>query len=409
MKKHILIIAWLMMIPWVLSAQQELNQYLEIAAEQNPGLRAKFSEYLAALEKAPQAGALPDPQLAFGYFISPVETRVGPQQIRISATQMFPWFGTLETSENLAIQSAKAKYEVFLEAKSKLFNDVRSNYFNLYFNRRAIEISLENLEILSSFRELANIKVQSGKASAVDQYRIEMEIADLENQLALLVDNQHVLEIMFRNQLNADKELDIVLPEVLWTGDINLTKMQAMDSVKSNNHQLLTISLQDQALDFRRELAEKSGSPGFSIGIDYIMVGKGENNLAGTDAVLFPKIGITIPLYRNKYKAMVNEVIFLKEARASEETEKINFLETILERTWKDYLDADRRISLYLSQQNLASDALKLLETEYATASINFEEILRMERKLLIYGLELERARSDKQAAISFINYLMGK
>lgn len=409
MKKHILIIAWLMMIPWVLSAQQELNQYLEIAAEQNPGLRAKFSEYLAALEKAPQAGALPDPQLAFGYFISPVETRVGPQQFRISATQMFPWFGTLETSENLAIQSAKAKYEVFLEAKSKLFNDVRSNYFNLYFNRRAIEISLENLEILSSFRELANIKVQSGKASAVDQYRIEMEIADLENQLALLVDNQHVLEIMFRNQLNADKELDIVLPEVLWTGDIDLTKMQAMDSVKSNNHQLLTISLQDQALDFRRELAEKSGSPGFSIGIDYIMVGKGENNLAGTDAVLFPKIGITIPLYRNKYKAMVNEVIFLKEAKVSEETEKINFLETILERTWKDYLDSDRRISLYLSQQNLASDALNLLETEYTTASINFEEILRMERKLLVYGLELERARSDKQAAISFINYLMGK
>ena len=39
----------------------------------------------------------------------------------------------------------------------------------------------------------------------------------------------------------------------------------------------------------------------------------------------------------------------------------------------------------------------------------NFEEILRMERRVLKYGLELERARSDKQAAISFINYLMRK
>ena len=88
---------------------------------------------------------------------------------------------------------AKAKYEVFLEAKSKLFNEVRSTYFNIYFNRRAIEITRENLTILNTFQRLANIKVEAGKVSAVDEYRIEMEIGDLENQLALLIDKQYVL------------------------------------------------------------------------------------------------------------------------------------------------------------------------------------------------------------------------
>lgn len=409
MTRHVYIILLLWLIPWAVSAQTELNRYLEIAAEHNPGLHSKFNEYLAALEKAPQVGALPDPQLAFGYFISPVETRVGPQQLRFSATQMFPWFGTLEARENFAIQSAKAKYEVFLESKSKLFHEVRSTYYNLYFNRQAIDITRENLVILGSFRDLANVKVEAGKVSAVDEYRIEMEIADLENKLALLVDNQNVLEVMFLNLLNTENELDIILPEVLWTSDIELTKEQVLDSIRTGNHQLLSLSLQNQALDYRKEVAEKTGRPNFSIGIDYIMVGRGENNLAGSDAVLFPKIGLTIPLYRNKYKAMVSEVLFLKEAKLSEETEQINFFETILERNWKEYLDADRRISLYLSQLNLASKAVKLLETEYATGNKNFEEILRMERRLLIYGLELERARSDKQATISFINYLRGK
>ena len=409
MKKLAYFIILLWLIPWAVSAQTELNRYLEIAAENNPGLRAKFNEYLAALEKAPQIGALPDPQLAFGYFISPVETRVGPQQIRFSATQMFPWFGTLEARENVAIQSAKAKYEVFLESKSKLFHEVRSTYYNLYFNKQAINITRENLVILGSFQDLANVKVEAGKVSAVDEYRIEMEIADLENQLALLVDNQHLLEVMFMNLLNTENEIDILLPEVLWTSDIELTKEQALDSIRTKNHQLLSLSLQNQALDYRKELAEKAGKPNFSIGIDYIMIGTGENNLAGTDAILFPKIGLTIPLYRNKYKAIVNEVMFLKEAKVSEETEQINLLETILERNWKDYLDADRRISLYLSQRDLASKAVKLLETEYATGNNNFEEILRMERKLLIYGLELEKARSDKQATISSINYITGK
>ena len=398
-----------MLISTLLSAQQELAGYLQTAAENNPGLQSKFKDYMAALEVAPQAGALPDPTVAFGYFISPVETRVGPQQFKISASQMFPWFGTLEAKENVAIQSAKAKYEVFLEARSELFNDVRSTYFNVYVNRRAIDITRENLILLNTFQKLADIKVETGKVSAVDKYRIEMEIGDLENQLALLLDKQYVLEVMFNNLLNVDKEQQVMTPAILWTDDLMLGKQQVLDSIMSNNHQLLALSVQQEALTFRKELAQKLGKPNFSLGLDYTFVGQGPNNLAGTDAFVFPMLGITIPLYRNKYKAMVNEVVYLQEAKESEQSNKANLLETILENTWKEYLDADRRISLYVSQLELADQSLKILETEYLTGNTDFEEIIRMERKALTYGLELEMARSDKQAAISFINYLMGE
>lgn len=409
MKKYIYIIGIVLLIPSVASAQEELDNYLLIAAENNPGLQVKFKEYMAALEVAPQVRALPDPQAAFAYFISPIETRVGPQQFRFSVSQMFPWFGTLQAKENVTNQVAKAKYEAFLESKSRLFNEVRSNYFNIYFSRRAIEITRENLEILSSFKKLANIKVETGKVSAVDEYRIDMEIGDMENRLALLKDNQHVLEVMFVNLLNIDSELKITTPEILWTRDIGLRKNQVLDTINSNNHQLLAIRLQQDGLTFRKELVEKAGKPVFSIGFDYTVVGQGENSLAGTDAFVFPKVGITIPLYRNKYRALVNEVVYLQEAKESEKIDRINFLETILEKSWKDYMDSDRRIDLYINQQDLAEQSLKLLETEYTAGNKNFEEILRMERKLLTYGLELEKARSDKQAAISFINYLMGK
>ena len=409
MKKYLYIIGLLLLLaPSLISAQEELDRYLITAAENNPGLKTKFNEYLAALEVAPQVRSLPDPQVAFAYFIRPVETRVGPQQFKFSASQMFPWFGTLETRENVANQSAKARYEVFLEAKSRLFNDVRSNYFNIYFNRQAIEITRENLEILASFQKLANIKVEAGLVSAVDEYRIEMEMGDLENQLALLIDQQMVLEVAFTNLLNTDQDLEIYTPEILWTQDLLLDKGQVLDSISKNNHQLLALNLQQQVLDFRKDLAEKIGKPDFQIGFDYTVVGQGSDNLAGTDAILFPKVGITIPLYRNKYKAMVNEVVLLQEAKKAEEVDKLNLLETILENTWKEYMDSNRRITLYQSQLNLADQSLKLLETEYSTGNKFFEEILRMERKLLTYGLELEKARSDKQAAISFINYLMG-
>ncbi len=406
-KIYLLIV--LLALSAVLQAQDDLKHYLLEAAEHNPALKAAFNKYLAALEKAPQVGALPDPQLAFAYFIQPVETRNGPQEFRLSATQMFPWFGTLKAKENASIEEAKAMYEVFEENKSKLFNEVKANWYNMYFNNKATIITLENIEILNTFKKLAIVKVEADLVSAVDQYRIEMEINDLENQLALLRDKQEVLEVSFNKLLNSEDKKVITFPNELWSTDILYTKDAVLDSIQLKNHQLLSIDLQKSALAFERQAAKKQGAPSFSLGIDYISIGKGDNNLSGKDAIAFPKVGLTIPLYRNKYKSMVQEVIYLETAKDYERVNKTNVLETIFENSWKDYRDARRRIDLFGRQLDIAQKSMRLLETEYAYANKNFEEILRMERRLLKYNLELEKARTDKQAAIAFIHYLMGK
>ena len=108
---------------------QEVNRidgYLQLAAENNPELKAIFNQYLATLERLPQAKALPDPSVMFNVFTSPVETRVGAQRAGISISQAFPWFGQLRSQENAVAQLAKARYQAFEEAKNKLFFDVRA-------------------------------------------------------------------------------------------------------------------------------------------------------------------------------------------------------------------------------------------------------------------------------------------
>lgn len=411
MKKIIYILLFLMLALTVkISAQIELKQYLETAAENNPGLKVKFNEYMATLEKVPQVGALPDPTIAFGYFIQPVETRVGPQRAKISASQMFPWFGTLSARENSVEAMAKAKYEAFEEAKSKLFYDVKSTYYNLYFMQQAIEITLENLDILASFKGLANIKVESGSASSVDAYRVQMEMNDLENQLALLGDNVQLLRVKFNSFLNVDVHSNIQIADTL-TGVTLLNKHNALDSVLINNNSLASFDYQMEGLQYRRKSASKEGMPQLSIGFDYTFVGKGNSTApnAGQDAFMFPKVGLSIPLYRNKYKAKVQEVAYLQEAKSNEKTDKENTLTVLFESVWKDYQDALRRASLYHEQEGLAEKSLSILESEYATNNMNFEEILRMERKLLKYALELQKAIADKEAAVAFIQYLQGQ
>ncbi len=106
---------------------------------------------------------------------------------------------------------------------------------------------------------------------------------------------------------------------------------------------------------------------------------------------------------------MVNEKELLKNSKSVEKENQVNRLTTELEQAWRDYLDAERRTDLYLELDLVASRALDILLIEYTSASTDFEEMLRMDRQLLRYELELEKARVDQNTAVALINYLTGK
>ena len=390
------------------------DQYLVTAAENNPELKARFNEYLAALEAVPQAKSLPDPRLAFGYFIQPVETRLGPQQARISLDQMFPWFGQLKASGDAAIEKAKARYEVFMETRSRLYFEVTSAYCDLYLSQKAVEITMENIGILNIFRSLSLSKVEAGLASTVDQLRIEMEIADMENQLALLQDKVVYQSVAFNNLLNVETASAILFPDTLGNAILAIPQHVIIDSVLANNHSLSRLDYELTASQQQEIAARKMGAPSINLGVDYIFIGKSDNpnldaGMSGKDAIIFPRIGITLPLYRKKYNAMVQQAVYQQQAVTSQKEARVNALETLVEQALNEYRDAERRRVLYNNQESLAVQAMDILRTEYATDNRDFEEVLRMEKRVLKYALELERARADLHAAAAFLGYLTGK
>ncbi|HSG67866.1 MAG TPA: TolC family protein [Bacteroidales bacterium] len=413
MKQITALLIIFMLTARLLSAQDMLEEYLHTAAVNNPGLKAKFNEYLAALEQIPQAGSIPDPQLAFGYFIQPVETRNGPQRLAVSFSQMLPWFGTTGAKKDAAMSMAKAKYEAFEAEKSKLYFDVKASYYDLYFISKGIDIAYENIKILESFRSMALIRMEAGKSSGLDEIRVAMELAELENNLAMLKDNWNYHSVRFNKLLNVASETEIKVAASLPENDLPYSRQAILDSLNMNNPEVKRLDFMAEAYRDREEIAKKSGAPNITLGIDYFVIGKSENPMAavdnGRDGILFPKVGISIPLYRKKYSSMVNEALYMQEAVENQKEDKVNMLEVLMQQAINNYQDAQRRIKLYADQRELATKAMNILESEYSSNGSSFEELLRMERKLLHYGLELQRGYADKQAAIAFIYYLMGK
>ena len=191
-----------------LFSQKELNDYLKTAAENNASLKMAFSEYRAALEMLPQAKALPDPNLMFQYFTTPVYQEMGIQRFSLSASQAFPWFGQLKSKEQAAAEMAKAKYESFIDERNKLFKEVKEIYFKLYVQHKAVQITTENITILGSMRELAKIGFESGKGSFVNVLRSDMEIAEMENKLEYLKDGKIKISLTKQGS-TVVKKLDI--------------------------------------------------------------------------------------------------------------------------------------------------------------------------------------------------------
>ena len=393
-------------------SQENLNNYLEIAANNNPALKAKFNDYMAAMEKVPQVGTLPDPTVAFGYFIQPVETRVGPQRATFNLAQSFPWFGLLSAQEDVATEMAKAIYEDFENTKSNIFFEVKTAYYNYYFIEKAIEITRENIEILEVFKRLSLVKIEAGTASIVDELRVELELNDLENQLALFLDTKDALQVKFNNLLDIDDSSEIIVPEVLWQEEIPLGQLNMLDEIYASNHQIKSIEHKLNAFLNQEIVAKKQGLPKFNVGLGYTVVGNNPMSTAsdnGKDAFMFPSVGMTIPLYRKKYKALIKEAQFRQEAEIFRKEDKENTLTSVYQNTYKDFSDGDRRIALNLRQSEIAKKVLDILIISYSTNAKDFEEVLRIERQLLKYKLEHQKALTDKNAAAAFMDYLIGQ
>jgi len=353
------------------------------------------------------------PKVAFGYFIQTPETRVGPQNWNVSLTQQFPWFGLLKSQGDAATNFAKAKYEVFENEKSNLFFEIKSTYYNYYFISKAITITRENLAILQTFKSISLVKIEAGKSTIADELRVEIEINDLENELLLLLDKKSTLQIKFNDLLNQSVVLQT--PDSLWQDEMHYEKQTSLDSILLANHTLKSIDFKLDAFTAKEKAAKKMGMPKFSVGVSYTSVGKSSNEIVanspdyGKDILMFPMVSVSIPIYRKKYSAMIKEAQYEQEAQTNLKSETTNKLTTIYDNINTEYRDADRRVALNIKQSELAKKALDILMISYSTDAKDFDEVLRMERQLLKYELEKEKAITDKNAAVAFTYYLLGR
>jgi outer membrane protein TolC len=392
-----------------LTNAQSLDDYFKLAAENNPGLQAKYKSFEAAMQKVTQVSSLPDPNLSFGYFVSPVETRVGPQRARFSLTQMFPWFGTLKAQEDAATLMADAKYQEFLDARNKLYYQVSASYYPLYELQKLISIEEENQRILSSYKEIATIQFQNDKGSMVDVLRVDIMLKDATTNLSILEQKQKPLVTRFNKLLNRSDDDNIVVQDSLFT--FSLPANYRKDSLLASNPILDELELKIEASKASEQAAIKQGLPKLGVGLDYVIVGQRTDVSLpdnGQD-VFMPMVSVSLPIFRGKYKAAQKEAQLMQESYFLQREEAANRLTSSYDMIWFEIQKQIELIQLYEEQIRESRQSLNLLFSAYSNSGKDFEEVLRMQQQILKYQKMKATALSEYHIALAELDYITAK
>jgi len=449
------------------NAQQDsLLNYLGIAAKNNPTVLQKFAEYQAALQKVPQVGSLPDPELNVGVFLSPMELLGGNQVADIRLMQMFPWFGVLRNAKDEMSLMAKAKYELFRNAKLQVFYDVQRTWYELHKVKQNIRISEKNIELLRTIERLAIVRFKavpagnsatppvgrtvspasnqgsssgpsgmssmggnsgntvsrqsgsampgspmgtsSGSSGLSDVYRVQIEIGDLQNNIELLKSQLNTITAQFNSYLNRSPGLSIAIPDTLVAVDFQPSLSVLTDSSLIKNPMLGMLQFEQQSLEARKQMVNRMSYPMVGLGLNYSLINKSEMSTSAMNGkdMMMPMVTVTLPIYRKKYKAMQAEADFLKSANAQNYKATVNSLQTEYYQAMQLYQDAKRRVKLYADQYQLASKSLGILFKSFASAGTDLTDILRVRQQTLDYEYRHIEAVADYNTAIAWLKKL---
>ncbi|GAB5527263.1 MAG: hypothetical protein Roseis2KO_51350 [Roseivirga sp.] len=390
-----------------IQAQMHLDGYLQTAAEQNPGLKAKFSLYLAALERVEQEGTLPDPTLSFGYFVSPVETRVGPQRFRLALSQMFPWMGTLKVREQAAASMAKIRFYEFEEARNKLFLEVRHKWLELYEIRKELDIMKSNLDLLRSYEPVTKTKYEANLVSLADLIRVQISIDHAEAQLKILALRWEPALGDFNVLLNRDPSRDVFLVESLM---IESGGIYFADSIQEHQPQISRIDAGLATLEQESVLAALKRKPNIGFGLEYAMVGKRTDVMVSDNGkdILVPTVSLSLPVFRKKNRALERELTLKKESYQAQRTQVENELNNDWLRAENEMESALEELSLYESEIEKTNVLVRILTSEYTNNHRDFEDLLSAQQRLLQLQLALVKARVKYHHGLHKKDYLTG-
>lgn len=385
--------------------QELLQKYINMAIENNAGLRAGALSIESMRLQSRISGALGDPQLEVEYDIW---SRMEPlNRFRFSVMQPVPWFGKLSSTRAFYNQLTEVEAARLDATRNKLVYEIRNTWYELHEWEHHVHITLENLEFLEQLEKQIITRLETGRASQLDVLRLTIEREILKNQLSGFEDRVQGLIGQFNALLNrpANSEIEIqyeLQPEPLperYERQLNFNQ----------NPDIVTLDRSITASETAIQQARLDGRPDFMVGVglmnrDLLL---GDPDRLNTVELM---IRMNLPVNRRAYRAREQRARIESQMIEETKSELKNRLSGELQQVQRQLETAMRTQKLYReSLIPLTEQALELALSTYSSGADVFEQIIQLQRQIQEYWMMYNTAVAEHNMALARMDFLTGE
>ncbi|MEX1261893.1 MAG: TolC family protein [Balneolaceae bacterium] len=384
---------------------------MQIAIEENPELRSLNFLYRAEMERAREIGVLPDPELSIKYDFNPMMSESQLGRFSISAMQMFPWFGSLNTMRNAQRSAAEAERAQIDVRQLEILRDLQITWFDISEVQEQIRITEQNIKLVRELIPLVEIRYETGGAGQADILRIQMEEQRLLNQIANLEDQINPLKAEFNEYLNRDPDAQVETTDSLEPQQIQYSDEQIHELVLTQNPSFDAISARGSSLEQQNRAAKLGGRPSFGLGFEVMGRDFGPMSMFPDAKESFIGMAtIRLPIFRSRTQSQQQQITERLSALEFDRQQTENRLTTEVERILEEVRKSERTIRL-LEEELVprAQQAFTLLSEAYSVGNARFDELLQIQRELLDLKIERVEAVAGQNRAVVRLESLMGK
>jgi outer membrane protein TolC len=345
-------------------------------------------------------------------FLEEIQTAAGPQQVAMSLTQKFPWFGKRSLRDQIAYRDSMAAYARVAAIELDVVERVKKAYFDLYLSQQAVKETRQLERPLEDLVALAKSKYETGagKVGLESVFQAQVELAKLKTDLVKLDEDKRraqarlagVMHLPPRTEIEATDHIDRSGAE-----DQVETLVGLAETCQPEFEALRWEMARDQAAV---DLACREYWPDITTSFHWYEMGDGGLSPVanGRDAFSIG-VGINVPIYRHRLHAAVQEAETKLCATARRLDAVRDQFQAEIETLHTQFREHHRTLAI-LENEILppAAETVRLALESYRAGRADFQQLIDAFRTLLRYRVEVHRHLALREQSLASLERAVG-
>ncbi|MEO0285132.1 MAG: TolC family protein [candidate division WOR-3 bacterium] len=184
----------------------KLKETLNIVLEKNPEIKSLYEKLKEKGSRILPSFTPPNPRITFREMFT---------EENISIMQEIPLPTKLITEGLMAKDEYKMEFYLYQAKILEIIRELKENFYEYYFINKKIEITKNQVEILSKMKEITERKYESGSASLYEVLKSQIELEKMKNEISLLESEKIKIRENFKKLLNTE-EIPEITEEVIF-------------------------------------------------------------------------------------------------------------------------------------------------------------------------------------------------